>query len=95
MRNSSSSFNPPNASASHLAAASHSSDSELFNLDRLVKLPEALAITGKGRSSFLQGVADGQLPAPVRIGTRAVAWKLSELSRWLHTRPRVLKGGVA
>lgn len=55
--------------------------------ERLVRAREAREITGHGRSSFWQAVADHDLPAPVRIGKRSVAWKLSELQAWVSSRP--------
>lgn len=59
------------------------------SLDRLVKLPEACTITAKGRTSFLEAVSAGDIPPPLRIGKRAVAWRLSELNAWIDSRPCV------
>jgi prophage regulatory protein len=39
------------------------------------------------RSSIYAAVAAGTFPAPYRIGTRAVAWKLAEVDKWLEARP--------
>ncbi len=63
------------------------SQSAIDSPDRLVRLPEALAITAKRRTSFLKAVQSGDLPQPVRIGKRAVAWRLSELQDWISSRP--------
>lgn len=54
----------------------------------LVRLPEALRITGHSRTSFLDLVREGEIPAPVRIGKRAVAWRRGELLDWVEGRPR-------
>lgn len=59
--------------------------------DRLVRLPEARAVTGHGRMAFLDAVNRGDLPTPVRIGQRAVAWHLSELNDWIASRPSARK----
>jgi prophage regulatory protein len=32
-------------------------------------------------------VKAGTFPAPVRIGARAVAWRVSEVEQWLEARP--------
>jgi len=39
------------------------------------------------RSSIYAAVAAGTFPAPVRIGSRAVAWRLAEVLSWVATRP--------
>ena len=65
----------------------HPSERGPLDLHALVRLPEALRITGKGRSSFLAAVAAGDIPAPVRIGQRSVAWRLAELIAWIESRP--------
>lgn len=39
------------------------------------------------RSTIYAAVKAGTFPAPVRIGARAVAWRISEIERWLEARP--------
>jgi prophage regulatory protein len=39
------------------------------------------------RSSIYAAVKAGTFPAPVRIGARAVAWRVSEIEQWLEARP--------
>ena len=39
------------------------------------------------RSTIYAAVKAGTFPAPVRIGTRAVAWRVSDLETWLEARP--------
>lgn len=39
------------------------------------------------RSSIYAGVKSCTFPAPVRIGARAVAWRISDLEAWLAARP--------
>jgi len=39
------------------------------------------------RSSIYAAVAAGTFPAPVRIGSRAVAWRLAEVLSWVAARP--------
>ena len=39
------------------------------------------------RSSIYAAVKAGTFPAPVRIGARAVAWRISEIEQWLEARP--------
>jgi len=39
------------------------------------------------RSSIYAAVSAGTFPAPVRIGSRAVAWRLAEVLSWVAARP--------
>lgn len=41
------------------------------------------------RSTIYAAVKAGTFPAPVRIGARAVAWRVSEIEQWLEARPLV------
>jgi predicted DNA-binding transcriptional regulator AlpA len=45
---------------------------------RIIRIDEALAITGMSRSSFLRLSDQGKF-SKIRIGTRAVGWWLDEL----------------
>lgn len=55
---------------------------------RLVRLAEALHITGLGRTAFMDRVRSGELPGPVQLTQRSVAWRESELLAWIDSRPR-------
>lgn len=39
------------------------------------------------RSTIYAAVKAGTFPAPVRIGTRAVAWRVADVEQWLDARP--------
>ncbi|MGO4390222.1 helix-turn-helix transcriptional regulator [Variovorax sp. M-6] len=56
-------------------------------VDRLVRLPEVKHLTGLGRSSIYSYLQAGAFPQAVRVGERAVAWRLSDLERWMAGRP--------
>jgi prophage regulatory protein len=45
------------------------------------RLKQVVAVIGMSRSSVWQMVKDGYLPAPVRIGARAVAWPSWEICK--------------
>jgi prophage regulatory protein len=53
--------------------------------ERLLRLPAVLAMTGLGRSCWLDRVRRGEAPKPVKIG-RATAWLESELRDWVRAR---------
>lgn len=39
------------------------------------------------RSTIYANVKAGTFPPPVRIGARAVAWRLADVEAWLEARP--------
>ncbi|MBA3599419.1 MAG: AlpA family phage regulatory protein [Methylibium sp.] len=39
------------------------------------------------RSTIYANVKAGTFPAPIRIGARAVAWRLADVEAWLEARP--------
>jgi prophage regulatory protein len=52
------------------------------SLDPLFKIKEVERLTSKSKSALLRDVTAKTFPAPVRIGKRAVAWRLSSLRKW-------------
>lgn len=60
-------------------------------LDKIHRLPSALAITGLCRTSLYNYLKEGQFPEPVRLGARAVGWKESDLANWVNTRSKRTK----
>ena len=54
--------------------------------DRLIRIREVTALTGKSRASVYRGMANGTFPPSVRIGQDAVAWPESAIARWIEER---------
>ncbi len=54
-----------------------------------LRLPAVMKLTGLGRSTIYRMVADNRFPCPVRIASRAVAWRRTDLDRWSESRPAV------
>lgn len=54
---------------------------------RLLRLPEALQLTGLGRTAFLDRVRSGEIAPPVKLTERASAWREADLQRWIDSRP--------
>ncbi len=44
------------------------------------------ARTGLSRSTIYQRIADGEFPAPVSLGGRAVGWPSDEIDAWIADR---------
>jgi prophage regulatory protein len=57
-------------------------------LDKIHRLPSALAITGLCRTALYDRLKEGQFPEPVRIGPRAIGWRESDLATWVNTRAK-------
>ncbi|MFP4649170.1 MAG: helix-turn-helix transcriptional regulator [Halorhodospira sp.] len=54
---------------------------------RLLRRPEVEQITGLARATIYEQIRSGDFPAPLKIGKRAVAWRLSDIEAWLNGRP--------
>ena len=50
---------------------------------RFIRLKEVMHVTGLGRSSIYNYMAEGRFPKTVSLGGRAVAWVESEVQEWL------------
>lgn len=58
----------------------------------LLRLPQVLAMTGRGRTSTLDDVKAGTFPKPIKIGS-ASFWVCSEVQAWIAARVRESRGG--
>ncbi|MBY6203178.1 AlpA family phage regulatory protein [Maritalea mobilis] len=50
------------------------------------RLPRVLKATGMGRSWTYEAIARREFPAPVKLGSRAVGWRRSDIEAWLESR---------
>ena len=53
---------------------------------RFIRLKEVMHVTGLGRSSIYNYMAEGRFPKTVSLGGRAVAWVESEVEQWIEDR---------
>jgi prophage regulatory protein len=65
-----------------------------INRPQLVCMKAAIKMLGTSRASLYRWIHAGTFPAPVKIGERAIAFKLSELEKWIESRPRVQLNGT-
>ncbi len=63
--------------------------------EKFVRLSQLIDIVGLRRSAIYKKVNDGEFPAPVRLGCRAVAWVKSEIDKWIKDRIAERDGGQA
>ena len=61
-------------------------------MERIMRIPEVVQVTGLSRTTIWRRVKSGDFPAPVRLGslaTRSLGWRESEIRKWIESRPVV------
>lgn len=56
------------------------------SVDRLLRLPEVIHLTGLSKATIYRYMKMGDFPDPVQLGKRAVAWRTSAISAWNDSR---------
>ncbi len=49
---------------------------------RYLRLPDVKAETGLGKTSIYHLIREGEFPKPVKISSRAVAWREGAIEAW-------------
>ena len=52
----------------------------------ILRLSAVMQMTGLSRTTIYELIADGRFPKQLKIGTRAVGWRRSELEQWANAR---------
>ena len=55
---------------------------------RILRMPEVCELTGLGKSTIYKRLSEGTFPAPVRLGPRAIGWKIRDIYDWLESSER-------
>ena len=58
-------------------------------MERIMRTPEVVKITGLSKTTIWRRVRSGDFPAPIRLGglaARSVGWREAEIERWIDTR---------
>lgn len=55
---------------------------------RIIRRDEVSQLTGLARSTIYKKVSEGSFPPPVRLGTRSVGWRLTDIDVWLQAPER-------
>lgn len=63
--------------------------------ESLIRLPEVMRRTGRGRTAIYADMAAGTFPRSVSIGPRAVAWPESSIDAWIAERVSQATGEAA
>ena len=71
-------------------------DSKREAVEQLLRKPAVQEMLGNMPSSTLYYlIKKGDLPSPIKLGVRSVAWKRSEVELWINSRERsILVEGV-
>lgn len=56
-------------------------------MDRLLTRRQVEEICSLKRSSIYRGMRSGTFPVAVKVGPKAVRWRLGDIERWLESRP--------
>jgi prophage regulatory protein len=62
--------------------------------DRMMRRPEVESVTGLSCSTIYEWMSKGKFPLPVALGSKAVAWRKSDVDAWiesLETKSREVK----
>lgn len=59
---------------------------QLTTHERLLRLREVRDRTGLSRSTIYAWMQRKQFPSPVRLSQRAVAWRESDIDKWIAER---------
>lgn len=54
---------------------------------KLLRRREVEQIVGLSRSTIYAAISTGRFPRPVRVGSRGVRWRLSDVLLWMASRP--------
>ncbi len=54
--------------------------------DRILRRPEVEAYTGLSRSTIYAWMNEGEFPPSVKLGSRLVGWRESDVQAWVDTR---------
>lgn len=58
-------------------------------MTHLIRLAQVSESTTLSKASIYRLLALGKFPAPVKIGERRVAWRVSDIAAWLDMRAGV------
>jgi prophage regulatory protein len=53
----------------------------------VVRMRQLVTLIGLSRSTIYVLVSKGRFPGPIRLGDKAVGWRVNEIEEWLNARP--------
>ena len=58
-----------------------------YDIDRLLRRQEVQHLTGLSKSTLYERIAAGRFPKSVRVSSRAVRWRASDIAAWQKGLP--------
>lgn len=58
----------------------------IFELVRILRKPAVSARTGLGKSTIDEKVRRGEFPAPIKLTSKAIGWRIEDVDNWLAER---------
>jgi prophage regulatory protein len=58
----------------------------------VLRLPGVRAVTGLSTASIYRLMSEGSFPVPIKLGARAVGWRVEDIIQWLQSRPPARRG---
>ena len=55
---------------------------------KILRIEEVTELVGLARSTIYAKVSAGSFPPPIRLGSRSVGWRLSDIDAWLAAPER-------
>jgi len=55
-------------------------------MQKILRLPTVISITGRARSTIYLDIQRGQFPEPITLGQRSVGWLESDINQWIEKR---------
>ena len=52
----------------------------------IIRCPDVLRLVGLSKATLYRLVRKGEFPAPVKLASRAVGWKLTDVRAWVASR---------
>ena len=53
----------------------------------VVRMRQLVTLVGLSRSTIYVLVSKGNFPVPIRLGDKAVGWRVNEIEEWIISRP--------
>lgn len=53
----------------------------------VVRMRQLVTLVGLSRSTIYVLVSKGRFPVPIRLGEKAVGWRIDEIEQWVNARP--------
>lgn len=52
----------------------------------LIRVTKVLELIPFGKSTLYEKIASGDFPAPIKISSKIVAWKIEDVMNWIEDR---------